>query len=419
MNFAFLKENPHYELFANACIEAERTFTTSPAMCTVGCRKALELAVKWVYAADGSMKMPYKDNLSALIHERSFRCAVDDRVWRKLPALVKLGNMSVHTERRVLPQDAMLSLQALFDFVEWIDYCYGSNYEERRFDEKKVPAAKLALNIKAIKERESLIEQKDSEIARLEQQLEELRSQFELTKAQPKQASFNPDVIPEFETRRRYIDLDLRYAGWDLDHNVETEVEVAGMPNNEGVGYVDYVLNGKNGKPLAIVEAKRTMHDAKKGLQQARLYADCLEAQYGYRPFTFLSNGFETYFCDDETGPERACSGVFSQDDLQRFMNRRGQVLPLSTMRINEDISGRYYQIEAIRAIGQNMEDGHRRSLLVMATGTGKTRTAAGLVDILMRANRITNVLFFGRSPSAREPGQTCLSSLFAPRKCL
>ncbi|TGY67631.1 DUF4145 domain-containing protein [Enterorhabdus sp. NM05_H27] len=394
MNFAFLKGIPHYELFANACIEAERTFTTSPAMCAVGCRKALELAVKWVYAADGSMKMPYKDNLSALIHERSFRYAVDDRVWRRLPALVKLGNMSVHTERRVLPQDAMLSLRALFDFVEWIDYCYGSSYEERRFDEKKVPAVKLALDIKVIKERESLIEQKDSEIARLERRLEELRSRFELTKAQPKQESLNPDVIPEFETRRRYIDLDLRYAGWDLDRNVETEVEVAGMPNSEGVGYVDYVLNGKNGKPLAIVEAKRTMHDAKKGLQQARLYADCLEAQYGYRPFIFLSNGFETYFCDDENTPERACSGVFSRDDLQRFMNRRGQVLSLSTMRVNEDISGRYYQIEAIRAIAQNMEDGHRRSLLVMATGTGKTRTAAGLVDVLMRANRATNVLF-------------------------
>lgn len=394
MNFAFLKDDPDYELFAAACIEAERTFTTSPAMCAVGCRKALELAVKWVYAADGAMRMPYKDNLSALIHERSFRFAIDERVWRKLPPLVKLGNISVHTERRILPQDAMLSLRTLFDFVEWIDYRYGSSYEERRFDEKQVPAVKLALDVRAIKERESLLEQKDSEIERLERQIENLRAQFEAAKEQPKDEAFNPDAIPEFETRRRYIDLDLRYAGWDLDKNVEIEVEVAGMPNGEGKGYVDYVLNGKNGKPLAIVEAKRTMYDAKKGLQQARLYADCLEVQYGYRPFIFLSNGFETFFCDDEAGPERACSGVFSRDDLQRLMNRRGQALPLSRMKVDEGIAGRYYQIEAIQAIKENMEEGHRRSLLVMATGTGKTRTAAGLVDVLSRANRATNVLF-------------------------
>lgn len=396
MNFDFLKTRPEFSLFAPACIEAERTLSTSPAMCAVGCRKALELAVKWVYAADSTLSMPYKDSLSSLIHETSFQRAVDRTTWRTLPFIVKLGNKSVHTERKVSPQDALLALKALFGFVQWVDYCYGGDsYEERQFSEKDVPLIKLALDVKAIKQREALIAQKDEVIRKQEEEIRQLRTQFLAAKDQATRADdFNPDTITEFATRQRYIDLDIEYAGWDLGRNVETEVEVEGMPNPQGVGYVDYVLNGADGKPLAIVEAKRTMHDAKKGLQQARLYAQCLERRYGYLPFIFLSNGFETFFCDDVAGPERPCSGVFSPEDLRRLMNRRGTSLPLSSMQVNQDISGRYYQIEAIRAICANMEEGHRRSLLVMATGTGKTRTAAGLVDVLARASHVTNVLF-------------------------
>lgn len=396
MNFDFLKTRAEYAMFAPACAEAERTLSTSPAMCAVGCRKAFELAVKWVYAADSSLTMPYKDNLSSLIHEASFQRVVDRVTWRTLPFIVKLGNKSVHTDRRVSPQDALLALKALFGFVQWIDYCYGGDaYEERVFDEHKVPLVKLALDVQAIKQREALLAQKEDVIRRQEEEIKQLRSQFAAAKAQAiVEDDFNPDTISERETRRRYIDLDIEYAGWDLERNVETEVEVQGMPNSQGVGYIDYVLNGADGKPLAIVEAKRTMHDAKKGLQQARLYAQCLEMRYGYAPFIFLSNGFETYFCDDISGSERPCSGVFSPEDLQRLTNRRGMALPLSSMWVNQDIAGRYYQIEAIRAICANMEEGHRRSLLVMATGTGKTRTAAGLVDVLTRANWASNVLF-------------------------
>ena len=396
MNFDFLKTRTEYAMFAPACVEAERTLSTSPAMCAVGCRKALELAVKWVYAADSSLTMPYKDNLSSLIHETSFQRVVDRVTWRMLPFIVKLGNKSVHTDRKVSPQDALLALKALFGFVQWIDYCYGGDaYEERAFDEHQVPLVKLALDVQTIKQREALLAQKEDVIRRQEEEIKQLRSQFAAAKAQALiEDDFNPDTISERETRRRYIDLDIEYAGWDLERNVETEVEVQGMPNSQGVGYIDYVLNGADGKPLAIVEAKRTMHDAKKGLQQARLYAQCLEMRYGYPPFVFLSNGFETFFCDDISGSERPCSGVFSPEDLQRLINRRGMTLPLSSMRVNQDIAGRYYQIEAIRAICANMEEGHRRSLLVMATGTGKTRTAAGLVDVLLRANRASNILF-------------------------
>ena len=171
MNFDFLKrDDGYYDLFADACIEAEKIFATSPAMCAVGCRKALELAVKWVYAADNSISMPYKDNLASLLHEDSFKGCVDERVWRGTLAINRLGNLSVHTERTVRPQEAILSLRALFAFVDWVDYCYGPDYVERAFDERKIPPAGVPLTrgqIEAIKGREALLVELEEIIRKL------------------------------------------------------------------------------------------------------------------------------------------------------------------------------------------------------------------------------------------------------------
>lgn len=407
MNFDFLKEQgAYYELFADACIEAEKIFATSPAMCAVGCRKALELAVKWVYAADSSISMPYKDNLASLLHEYSFKECLDERVWRPLLGINKLGNLAVHTDKLVKPADAALSLRSLFNFIDWIDYCYGANYVERCFDEKKIPTKGVPLSkqqVAAIKTQGTLVAKQEDEIKSLEAKLEAMAEQLASERAANQQSrTFNPEEISEFETRKRYIDWDLGLVGWSIGDDVVEEREVHGMPvepgNNTGTGYVDYLLLGKDGRPLAILEAKRTSKSAQKGKQQARLYADCLQAEFGYRPLIFLSNGFDTFFIDDESGPERQVSGVFSRDDLQRIMNRRGSCQTLSSVSVNTDIAGgganRYYQVEAIKRACANFDEGHRRGLLVMATGTGKTRVSAGLADVLMRANRVKNVLF-------------------------
>lgn len=407
MNFDFLKEQgAYYELFADACIEAEKIFATSPAMCAVGCRKALELAVKWVYAADSSISMPYKDNLASLLHEYSFKECLDERVWRPLLGINKLGNLAVHTDKLVKPADAALSLRSLFNFIDWIDYCYGANYVERCFDEKKIPAKGMPLSkqqVAAIKAQGALVAKQEDEIKSLEAKLGAMAEQLASERAANQQSrTFNPEEISEFETRKRYIDWDLGLAGWSIGDDVVEEREVHGMPvepgNNTGTGYIDYLLLGKDGRPLAILEAKRTSKSAQKGKQQARLYADCLQAEFGYRPLIFLSNGFDTFFIDDESGPERQVSGVFSRDDLQRIMNRRGSCQALSSVSVNTDIAGgganRYYQVEAIKRACANFDEGHRRGLLVMATGTGKTRVSAGLADVLMRANRVKNVLF-------------------------
>lgn len=398
-NFEFLKRKKEYTLFAPAAIEAEKIYASAPAMCAVGCRKALELAVKWVYSADKTMKMPYKDNLQSLIHEPSFRFAVDSNTWGKLPFIIKLGNLAVHTERSVQPSDALASLKGLFEFVQWIDYCYGSDYQEHVFDESLIPTERIAVDTRKIKEQESLLDEKEAEIEALRKQIEQMSAQYTAEKEKHQQErSFQPEDLSEFQTRKIYIDVDLKFMGWKFDGtdaDVQEEYPVQGMAGVVGqMGYCDYVLFGKDGLPLAVIEAKRTSKDPNIGRKQAVLYADCLERKFGRRPMMFTTNGFETYYWDDQSGPQRKVSGVFSKEDLQKLMNRRAERQDLMSIPIDDKITDRYYQKEAIRAVCGQIEQGFRKHLLVMATGTGKTRTASSLTDVLSRSKWITNILF-------------------------
>ena len=310
--------------------DCRRSGGTAPAMCAVGCRKAVELAVKWVYSADKTMKMPYKDNLQSLIHEPSFRFAVDSNTWGKLPFIIKLGNLAVHTERSVQSSDALASLKGLFEFVQWIDYCYGSDYQERVFDESLIPTEKVAVDTRKIKEQESLLGEKEAEIEALRKQIEQMSAQYTAEKEKHQQErSFQPEDLSEFQTRKIYIDVDLKFMGWKFDGtdaDVQEEYSVQGMAGVVGqMGYCDYVLFGKDGLPLAVIEAKRTSKDPNIGRKQAILYADCLERKFGRRPMMFTTNGFETYYWDDQSGPQRKVSGVFSKEDLQKLMNRRAE----------------------------------------------------------------------------------------------
>ena len=398
-NFSFLKFKKEYALFSAAAVEAEKIYASAPAMSAVGSRKALELAVKWVYAADSSISMPYKDNLQSLIHEPTFRFALDGRTWGKLPYIIKLGNLAVHTEKNVTASDALMSLRGLFEFIEWIDYCYGSDYVERHFDEKIIPKAKVVVDTRKIKEQESLLGEKDAEIERLRKQIEEMSAEYTASKEQHKEErSFEAEDLSEYKTRKIYIDVDLKELGWKFtgeDSDVWEEYPVEDMAGVAGQqGFVDYVLFGKDGLPLAVIEAKRTSKDPNVGRKQACLYADCLEKKFGRRPIMFTTNGFETYFWDDKTGPQRQVSGLFSKNDLQKLMNRREERKKLNEVVIDDKITDRYYQKEAIRAVCDHVDDGFRKNLLVMATGTGKTRTAASLTDVFSRGGYITNVLF-------------------------
>lgn len=398
-NFAFLKSTNEYALFAPAAIEAERVYSSAPAMCAVGCRKALELAVKWVYSADNTMQMPYKDNLQSLIHEPSFRLAVDYNTWGKLPFIIKLGNLAVHTEKSVQKSDALASLKGLFEFIQWVDYCYGLHYEERTFDENLIPTERVIIDTKKIKEQESLLDEKNAEIEALREQIRQMSAQYTAEKGEHQQnRTFKSQDLSEFKTRKIYIDVDMKQMGWKFtgtDADVQEEYPVEDMAGVVGQkGYCDYVLFGKDGMPLAVVEAKRTSKDPNSGRKQVMLYADCLERKFGRRPMMFTTNGFETYFWDDQTAPQRRVSGIFSKDDLQKLMNRRSECMDLMAVPIDDKITDRYYQKEAIRAVCEQIQRGFRKHLLVMATGTGKTRTASSLTDVLSRGKQITNILF-------------------------
>lgn len=395
-NFSFLASQKEYIMFAPACLEAEKVLHSSPAMCAIGCRKALELAVKWVYAVDNTMQTPYKDNLQALIHETSFRYAINPRTWSKLPYIVKLGNLAVHTDKTISASEAEEALRSLFEFVQWIDYSYGKDYHVRNFDNKALPTAQIIVDVKKVKEQESLLAEKQAEIEKYQKELASYQTELSALKVKNQESRvFEPLQISEWETRKRYIDLDLKLMGWNLSQNVAEEYEVDNMAGIAGQkGYVDYVLFGKEGIPLALIEAKRTSKDPNVGKQQAKLYADCLEQKFGRRPIMFTTNGFETYFWDDCSSPQRPVFSVFSQDDLQKLVSRRTERRKLLEIPVKDNITNRYYQKEAIKAVCEHVEAGYRKALLVMATGTGKTRTAISLADVLTRGNYATNILF-------------------------
>ena len=394
-NFDFILKNEIFKTFAEASVEAEKSIAVANVSCTILCRRALELAVKWIYANDRELVLPYQNNLSSLVYDINFKSMINEKVFNGMTYIIKLGNFSVHSNKKVTRKEAVLCLKYLFDFMDWIAYYYDSNYTETKFDEGKLPGESSA-NLKK-EEREELenkLVEKDEKIEKILKENEELREKLTKQRTSKKTAyNFKVIDISEFETRKQFIDLDLKIAGWDST-NIREEVEVKGMTNTQEIGHVDYVLYGENGKPLAVVEAKRTSKDAKIGQQQAKLYADCLEKEYAQRPIIYYTNGKEIYMWDDLSYPERKVSGYYTQDELQLLIRRRDSKENLEHIYIANDIANRPYQLEAVKKVCESFEQKHRRALVVMATGTGKTRTAISLVDVLTSKNWIQNVLF-------------------------
>ena len=394
-NFDFILKNEIFKTFAEAAEEAEKSIAVANVSCTILCRRALELAVKWIYANDRELVLPYQNNLSSLVYDINFKSMINEKVFNGMTYIIKLGNFAVHSNKKVTRKEAVLCLKYLFDFMDWIAYYYDSNYVETKFDEGKLPAESSA-NLKK-EEREELenkLVEKDEKIEKILKENEELREKLTKQRTSKKTAyNFKVSDISEFETRKQFIDLDLKIAGWDST-NIREEVEVKGMPNTQEKGYIDYVLYGENGKPLAVVEAKRTSKDAKIGQQQAKLYADCLEKEYAQRPIIYYTNGKEIYMWDDLSYPERKVAGFYTQDELQLLIKRRNSKENLEYIFIANNIANRPYQLEAVKKVCESFEQKHRRALIVMATGTGKTRTAISLVDVLTSKNWVQNVLF-------------------------
>ena len=397
-NFEFLKKDNSYKIFADACIEAEQLMNVSYSATVTFVRKALELAVKWVYANDAELRMPPQINLASLIKGKKFKDILPYNMSGLLSYIQQLGNKAVHSGRVITREEAVLSLRNLFSFTAWIDYSYSRYYSDVKFDESILGETDKIIKVQSEKDKLS------KQLAEINKKLEELSNENqtlrkeneEKRKINEKEREYKIDEISEAETRKRYIDLIIENEGWTIGEDCIQEVEISGVTTLSGKGKADYVLYGDNGVPLAVIEAKKLDIDPLIGKNQAKEYADALEKKYDVRPIIFFTNGLDYYIWDDLNYPERQVSSIYSKKDLEKLIFRRGNKKPLKNVStdIKDEITNRVYQKEAVVRVTEALEKGYRKMLLVMATGSGKTRTAASIVDILTRYNWVKNILF-------------------------
>lgn len=422
-NFTFLQQE--FPEIYREIADAEKHTFTAPRYAALLCRSALEKTLFWLYKNDEDLELPYDTKLGALLHNESFKNILKPSMLVELDIVRLNGNNAAHG-KTVKALDALHSLKNCFRFLSFLSKYYSENNPDLpEFDERVIPygdtndknakqlqelAEKLeqerAEAQKALKTQERLAEENDGLRRQLEEQLQLIADRKETRFQETTVEQAIPELTSEQETRKLLIDLLLREAGWDnLREGKEKEFEVAGMPlstNPSGKGYVDYVLWGDNGLPLAVVEAKSTLHDAHKGKHQASLYADCLEKSTGQRPIIFYSNGFETHLWDDTFYPDRKVQGFYTKEELQLAIERRFSRKDLRAFRVNTAIVERPYQLLAIQRVAETLvtanqhqlKGKNRKALLVMATGSGKTRTAAAIVDMFTKCNWAKRILF-------------------------
>ncbi|MBE5903280.1 MAG: DUF4145 domain-containing protein [Pseudobutyrivibrio sp.] len=403
-NFDYLKAEPKFKTFSDVAISAERIILMDPEASIINSRRAMEFALKWMYSVDKELEMPYQDNLQSLMNAEEYRQIIGQDLWKRMDFIRRCGNNVAHSGRKLGRDEAMLCLENLFIYLDYISYCYSDLYQERTFNPKLIDD-----RIKKSKENREQAEatkaelqkeiensaQKDLDLQKLREENESLKEALSSRRAEKQQTYVpKPLDLSEYKTRKIYIDSMLIDAGWVEGKNWLNEVELPGMPNKSEVGYADYVLYDDSHKPLAVVEAKRTCVDAAKGRQQAKLYADVIEKEYGRRPVVFLTNGFDTRIVDNQY-PERKVAQIYSKRDLEKLYNLQSMKTSLNHVSIDKNIAGRYYQEAAIKAVCDAFDKKNRRkALLVMATGSGKTRTVIALCKVLLEAGWVKNILF-------------------------
>ena len=385
-NFDYLQDIEALKDLYGFCSAAEDTQQTNYDVCALNGRRALEWIVKAIYTLKG-IELDKRTNLLEMMSSEPFTQFIgdDDKLMMAAHYVRKIGNKAAH-DGGVKGGEAYFTLLNIYNVVGGI-------------------LLKLGVITSLAPFRKDLIPKSPSLTVVPTNTVPTATVQF--IESVPKETIEAPQDITdkidysEAETRKLFIDLLLEEAKWEVldkegaivPSKACIEIEVAGMPNSSGVGYVDYVLFGANGKPLAVVEAKRTTKSPEVGRQQAILYADCLERQYGVRPVIYYTNGFKTFIIDGLGYPARRVHGFHTEEDLLVLLQRRGRN-GITDLKINDEITNRAYQKQAVKAICENFNGMHRRGLLVMATGTGKTRVAISLCDVLMRNRWAKNILF-------------------------
>ena len=403
-NFDYLKNDPQFSTFANVAISAEKIILIDPEASILNSRRAMEFAIKWMYSVDSGLEMPYQDNLQSLMNTEEFRQMIGPDLWKRMDYIRRSGNNAAHSNKKLGRDEAMLCLENLFIYLDYVACCYSKQYKERSFDKtiitsriKKAKESKETANaIKAELAREQeLSAKRELDLQKLIAENASLKEELSARRQEQQQTYVpKPLDLSEYKTRKLYIDSMLMDAGWTEGKDWINEVELPGMPNKSETGFADYVLYDDMHRPLAIIEAKRTCVDVSKGRQQAKLYADLLEQKYKRRPVIFLTNGFDTHIIDGQY-PERKCAVIYSKRDLEKWFNLLSMRTSLKNVTVDKNIAGRYYQEAAVKAVCDSFEEKNRRkALLVMATGSGKTRTVIALCKCLLKAGWIKNILF-------------------------
>lgn len=406
-NFDFIKTVPETEELQEYCKQAERTAQISPKLSVMNCRWALE----WMVIQLLQMKNVSCDglSLSQMIDHEAFRMFIgaDPIFWRDIKYVRTMGNRGAHIEqdptKRITPQQALYTLIDLHYVLGYILQSLRLVNRIKPFDRELVGKRERIAVVQPVKEPEPNLQ---------------FQAQVSPTNvAVPREDLHLPESpLSEAETRHQFIDMLLTEAGWEVQSEKGVikpscaciEIEVTGMPDSpSGKGYVDYVLFDAALRPLAVIEAKRTSVNVEKGRQQAKLYADCLEQRYGVRPVIYTSNGFTTRVIDGLGYPERDVFGFHSEDDLMLLHQRRRERGQIADLSIRDDITNREYQKRAIRSVCDHLQKMHRSSLVIMATGTGKTRVAVSLTDLLMRNKWVKNVLFLADRTSLVKQAKT------------
>ncbi|WP_370891268.1 DEAD/DEAH box helicase family protein [Janibacter sp. GXQ6167] len=390
-------------------VRAETYGRTDPRSCVFYARRVVEQVVVRIFDLE-RLAAPYKPDLAARIGDSGFRSAVGADIAAKMDAIRKVGNVAVHENRQITPQTALNVLRQLHDVLKWAAYTYSTApdtvptsaaYDPASIPEPASSGAQPPLSTAELNQLLATFEAKEAALAEAKETSAALQAELEKARAEvataqaakaPRATAFDWD---EASTRELFIDADLLEAGWALTAGRDREFPVTGMPNQSGDGFVDYVLWGDDGLPLAVIEAKRSRKDPAVGQQQAKLYADCLGSMTGRRPVIFWSNGYQHWIWDDAAGyPPRRIAGFLTRDELELMVQRRHTRLPLKDAVIDRAIVERHYQTRAIRSVGESFEAHRREALLVMATGSGKTRTVIALVDQLMKRGWVKRALF-------------------------
>ena len=409
-NFTFLSQN--WAFLVQDAQAAEKYAQADPRAAAIYARRTLELSLKWLYKNDSALRAPYEQSLAAMIHEPTFSQAIKKGLFFDIKFIHKLGNIAAHSDQKISAEEGVKAVMAVHAFTGWLARVYTrGGAAPGEFDRALIPPSEAQashMTMQKLAQMQAAFKAKDEEATKVQAEAEAKRAedQAEIEKLKTELAALQKvkeenkktitsEEYTEAQTRELMIDVMLREAGWDPKGKNVEEYEVTGMPTEKGIGKVDYVLWGQDGKPVALVEAKKTRVDPQKGKRQAELYANCLEAMHGQRPVIYYSNGYTTWLWDDQFYPPREVQGFSTRDELQWKVNQRRDRKDLATLQPKQEITGRYYQMEAAARVMESFgKERRRKSLIVMATGTGKTRLSMAIVDMLMRAGWTRKVLF-------------------------